>query len=79
MDVWAVAGVDEELLVQSPDGFEFIATPIAPGRLSLVRASIEPVDKEASGGETGGPSGSMTVKFRPGFGREESKSSEPWF
>jgi hypothetical protein len=71
VDVWAVAGVDEESLVQSPEGFDFIRAPIPPGRLTLVRASIEPVDKHASGGDTGGPSGSITVKFRPGYGREE--------
>jgi hypothetical protein len=72
VDVWAVAGVDEELLVQSPEGFDFMPAPIPPGRLTLVRASIEPVNRKASGEDAGGLSGSMTVEFRPGYGREES-------
>jgi hypothetical protein len=71
VDVWAVAGVHEELLVQSSEGFDFIPAPIPPDRLTLVRANIEPVDHNAPGAEVDGPSGTITIKFRPGHGRKE--------
>jgi hypothetical protein len=71
VDVWGVAGVDEESLVQSPEGFEYIPVPIPPDRLRLVRAEIEPADREVRKRAMGGLSGSITVAFRPGYKREE--------
>jgi hypothetical protein len=45
VDVWAVDGVDEKELVESPEGHHYLASPIPPERLSLVRPDAEPEAK----------------------------------
>jgi hypothetical protein len=42
VDVWAVEGVDENELVESPEGHHYLAAPITPERLALLRRDIEP-------------------------------------
>jgi hypothetical protein len=42
VDVWAVDGVDEEDLMESPEGYPYLAAPVSPERISLVRRDIEP-------------------------------------
>jgi hypothetical protein len=42
VDVWAVDGVKEGELVQSPEGHSYVQSRIPPERLTLVRADIEP-------------------------------------
>jgi hypothetical protein len=71
VDVWAVAGVDEESLLQSPEGFVFIPAPIPADRLKLVRRDV-PAAPTPDTTETattisedpGDLHGSMTVIFR---------------
>ena len=67
VDVWAISDVDEDALVHSPEGYEFVAAPIPPERLTLTRTDIEPVDIEALDAGPGGLSGSFRVTFRPGY------------
>ena len=42
VDVWAVDGVSEEELVESPEGHRFLAAPIAREQLTLLRRDIPP-------------------------------------
>jgi hypothetical protein len=70
VDVWAISGVDENSLVQSPEGYEYVAASIPSGRLTLTRCDIEPVDKDATEA-SGGASGSISVIFRPGYEPDE--------
>jgi hypothetical protein len=42
VDVWAVDGIDKEELVEAPEGHFYLARPIPPDRLTLVRRDIEP-------------------------------------
>jgi hypothetical protein len=67
VDVWAVAGVDEASLRESPEGYLYETRPIPPSRLTLVRRDIDPVDVTTL--ETGrdAPMGGMSVTFRPGY------------
>jgi hypothetical protein len=67
VDVWAVSGVDEDSLVQSPEGYEYVAAPIPPDRLTLMRIDIGPVDIEAADAGGGGLTGSISITFRPGY------------
>lgn len=66
VDVWAISGVDEDSLVESPEGHDYVAAPIPPDRLKLVRTDIEPVDIELDDASAGGATGSISVTFRPG-------------
>lgn len=45
-DLWAVEGVDQAELLESPEHFYFIARPIPPSQVSLVRQDIEPPEFE---------------------------------
>jgi len=42
LDLWSVEGVEENELIESPEGFEFVGRPIPPSQVSLVRQDIEP-------------------------------------
>lgn len=42
VEAWAVDGIDRGQLVESPEGHFYVARPIPPERLSLVRCDIEP-------------------------------------
>jgi hypothetical protein len=42
VDVWEVADVDEDDLVQSPEGHVYFPGVISPERLRLVRVDIAP-------------------------------------
>jgi hypothetical protein len=42
VDVWAVDGVDERDLVESPEGFLYLPTTVPPYRLTLLRGDIPP-------------------------------------
>jgi hypothetical protein len=42
VDVWAVDCVDETELIESLEGHHYVAAPIPPERLSLIRRDIEP-------------------------------------
>ena len=42
VDVWAVEGVDEVLLLISPEGYQYLPEAISAERLSLVRRDIGP-------------------------------------
>lgn len=42
IDVWAIEGVDEHELVESPEGYPYLAAPIPPEQIALVRHDIEP-------------------------------------
>lgn len=44
VDVWAVDGVDEQDLVESPEGYLYLPTTITPDRLTLLRTDIPPED-----------------------------------
>jgi hypothetical protein len=46
LDLWAVEGVEQTELIESPEGFEFVARPIPPSQVSLVRQDIEPPEYE---------------------------------
>ena len=48
VDVWAVDGVDEQELVESPEGYLYLSTTIAPDRLTLLRTGIPPEDLRAA-------------------------------
>lgn len=49
VDLWAVEGVDEDELVESPEGFSYLPATIPPDRLTLVRADIPPEDHRWAG------------------------------
>ena len=51
LDVWAVEGVDEDELVEAPEGFIYVPRPISPQQLTLVR-------RDESPGDSGAPSSS---------------------
>lgn len=40
VDVWLVSDVDPELLVESPEGFDYLPAPIPPEQLTLHRADV---------------------------------------
>ena len=42
VDVWAVEGVEEAELVESPEGHTYLRSRIPPERLTLVRADVQP-------------------------------------
>jgi hypothetical protein len=42
VDVWAIEGIDGGDLVESPGGHFYVARPIPPEHISLVRRDIEP-------------------------------------
>ena len=42
VDVWAVEAIDKEELIEAPEGHLYLARPIPPDRLTLVRCDIEP-------------------------------------
>jgi hypothetical protein len=42
VDVWAVEAVDEQELLESPEGHFYVPRAIPPGRLTLLRADIPP-------------------------------------
>ena len=63
-DVWAVSGVDEEALVLSPEGYEYLPAAIPPDRLKLVRADAVPLKMDGGEDSFEGPSGSISVTFR---------------
>jgi hypothetical protein len=65
VDVWAVSGVDEDSLVQSPEGYGSVAARIPSDRLKLRRTDIAPVDIEAGDVGGGGLTGSISITFRP--------------
>jgi len=44
LDVWAVEGVDEDELVEAPEGFVYVPRPISPQQLTLVRRDESPGD-----------------------------------
>ena len=71
VDVWAVAGVDEESLLESPEGYSYTPDPIPPERLTLIRRDIEPTDKASTDSE-GGLSDSINVVFRPAYKPRQS-------
>lgn len=41
-DVWAVEGVPQEALVESPEGHYFVPYAIPPDRLELLQEDVEP-------------------------------------
>jgi hypothetical protein len=66
VDVWAVSGVDEEALIQSPEGYDYLPEPIPAERLTLVQTDAPPesIEPDEDGGD--GPLGYMRVIFRDG-------------
>lgn len=72
VDVWAVSGVDEDSLVESPEGYEYEPNAIPPDRLRLVRSDIAPRDRNTNDEDDGGLSGSVEVIFRPGREPDET-------
>lgn len=42
VDLWSVEGVDPDALVESPEGFAYLAAPIPRQQLTLVRIDIPP-------------------------------------
>jgi hypothetical protein len=42
VDVWAVDGVDERDLLESPEGFLYLPGTVPPDRLTLLRAAVPP-------------------------------------
>jgi hypothetical protein len=42
VDVWAVDGVEEGEILESPEGFSYVRSRIPPQRLTLVRADVDP-------------------------------------
>jgi hypothetical protein len=42
VDVWAVEGVDEEDLIESPEGHLYLPTAVPPRRLTLFRSDVPP-------------------------------------
>ena len=63
VDVWAVREVDESALVESPEGYLYLPTPIPPERLRLVRRDVPSIDRFADV-DSDGPDGGITVVFR---------------
>lgn len=52
VDVWAVEGIDEADLVEAPEGFVYLPTPIPPDRLSLWQSLRMPdpsIDTQTAG------------------------------
>jgi hypothetical protein len=45
VDVWAVDGVDEKHLVESPEGHSYLPRPIAAHLLTLWRSDCPPPDR----------------------------------
>jgi len=41
VDVWAVDGIEENSLVESPEGHYFLPRPVPPSQLTLHRTDIE--------------------------------------
>ena len=48
VDVWAVEGVDEDELVESPEGFVYVPRPISPQQLTLVRRDESSRDRDGT-------------------------------
>ena len=48
LDVWAVAGVDEDELMRSPNGFVYVSRPVLPSELNRV-PTPEPEPVEVNG------------------------------
>jgi hypothetical protein len=46
LDLWAVEGVEEAELIESPEHFYFVARSIPASQVSLVRQDIEPPEFE---------------------------------
>ncbi|MEK6274325.1 MAG: hypothetical protein AABM30_03210 [Actinomycetota bacterium] len=42
VDVWAVDGIDETELVESPEGYVYVARPVPPQQLTLIRRDLQP-------------------------------------
>jgi hypothetical protein len=42
VDVWEVSGVDQNLLVESPEGHHFLMEVVPPASLRLLRADVPP-------------------------------------
>jgi hypothetical protein len=49
VDVWAVDGVSEHELVESPEGHDYLPRPIPAGQLTLLRTDIPAVHWSPSG------------------------------
>lgn len=40
VDVWAVDGIDEDDLVESPEGYMYLPGTVAPAQLTLIRSDV---------------------------------------
>ena len=74
VDVWAVDGVDEQELVESPEGYFYSPRAIAPDRVTLLRTDIppdgdrwnrSPSHPELEIGSESGPIGTMIRRIEP--------------
>ena len=61
VDVWAVEGVDEAQLVESPEGHSYLPRRIPADRLTLLRVDLPPVAPEAV---SDAPDGGLSVVWR---------------
>lgn len=66
VDVWAVDGVDDEDLVESPSGYWYLPAHIPPDRLVLVQSMLPPPTPDAGGGRSTACRSSLTVEFDDG-------------
>jgi hypothetical protein len=46
VDGWAVAGIDAEALLESPEGHSYLPTATGAEQLTLVRRDVEPAGRE---------------------------------
>jgi hypothetical protein len=45
LDVWAIEDVEEEHLVESPEGYPYLEASIPPEQVVLFRRDIQPMDR----------------------------------
>jgi len=75
VDVWAIDGVDEDELIESPEGHYYVARVIPATRLVLLRQDIAPRSRWTRDTDDGG-SASVSVVFRAEAGTDPELRSE---
>ncbi|HZC52516.1 MAG TPA: hypothetical protein VE441_08475 [Mycobacterium sp.] len=66
VDVWAVDGVDEQNLVESPNGYRYLPAPIPFDQLALLEHTVPPRSLDESGAPSTAYQSSITLELDDG-------------
>lgn len=66
VDVWAVDGVDEQDMVESPNGYWYLPAPIPPDRLTLIESMLSPRPRRVRRGPSTAYRSSLTLHLDDG-------------